>query len=111
MIRTLTHPALRTRDWLRLSRTLGLSPQQLVILKLIVLELDPTNDAIALALGISRRSVEKQLQRMYAKLGVGSKAGLVSRVLWEVARMREGEVHHRSKIRRGEGQTDAGKST
>lgn len=80
--------------WLAVSRSLHLSPQQMRIVREIIIEGDPSNIAIAHTLGVSRCTIETQLNRLYKKLDVHSRAGLVIKVMTELWRVREREVHH-----------------
>jgi DNA-binding CsgD family transcriptional regulator len=65
---------------------LNLSPQQCAIIRLI-LEEDLTAEAAALRLGVKPRTVRTQMERMYVKLGLHSRAALVKVVgdtLWRL---------------------------
>ena len=76
-------------DWLQVGRRLEISPQQVEIVRHI-LEEDLTSEAIARAMGISLRSVNTQLERLFRKLGVHTRTALAVRVMLEVmAMMRE----------------------
>jgi DNA-binding CsgD family transcriptional regulator len=83
------------QEWAVLARRLKASPQQVRIVRLIIEE-DLNTPGIAYRLGVSPRSVETQLTRLYAKLKhpftgeqVQSKAGLLVAVFVEVWRLRE----------------------
>lgn len=64
----------------RLDRTrlglAGLSPRELQVLELVAE--GQINDSIGLALGISPRTVQKHLERVHAKLGVGTRQAAVA---------------------------------
>jgi DNA-binding CsgD family transcriptional regulator len=61
--------------WLSIAHLLQLSPRELQVSQCVV---DGDNDAeIARRLGISRHTVHAHLERVYRKLGVGSRCGLV----------------------------------
>lgn len=60
-------------------RALGLTPRQAEVLRLATMEL--SNEEIAAQLFISLRTVRKHLERIYARLGVNSRAAAVSRAL------------------------------
>jgi DNA-binding CsgD family transcriptional regulator len=73
------------RQWPAIARRLRLSPQQMLIVRLIIEE-DLTNAGLALRLGHKNaRGVEKQLERMFRKLGVRSRTGLVTAV-WRASK-------------------------
>lgn len=54
----------------------GLSPREIEVLSLASRGL--INDAIGLTLGISPRTVQKHLERVHAKLGVGTRQAAVA---------------------------------
>jgi DNA-binding CsgD family transcriptional regulator len=58
---------------------LGLTPREAQVLRLVCA--GKGNDRIALELEISSRTVGKHLERAYAKLGVGSRAAAIARML------------------------------
>lgn len=58
-----------------------LSPREQEVLK--ILATGKSNDQIARLLGISRRTVQKHLERIYARLGVENRTAAVGR-LWEL---------------------------
>jgi DNA-binding NarL/FixJ family response regulator len=67
-------------EWPAIARRLHLSPQQTRIARLIIEE-DLSNDGIAHRLGHKNaKGVEEQLERMFKKVGVRSRVGLVVRV-------------------------------
>jgi DNA-binding CsgD family transcriptional regulator len=72
--------------WLRVRSRLGITPQQMVIVRHI-LERDLTTAAIARAMGISLSSVGTQLERLFDKLEVRSRTAMATRVLTEVIAM------------------------
>lgn len=72
--------------WLTIGRRLGASPMQLRIMRLMLVE-ELSNESIAHRLGHSRMSVDTQISRLYKKIGVKSRMGLVKRVYssWALA--------------------------
>jgi two-component system response regulator NreC len=62
-------------DALRQAASDGLSPRETEVVRLIAL--GHTSAEIALKLNVSRRTVETQRARIYAKLGLANRAGLV----------------------------------
>jgi len=74
-------PLLTNRQWLKVARRLALSERELQIAKLIFDDLRQT--AIATRLGISPHTVRTHMERLYYKLDVKSRVGLVLRVLRE----------------------------
>lgn len=68
-------------DWPLLAERLKLSDRELEIAKLVVLDLKEF--AIAIRLGISSHTVHTHLDRLYRKLGVGSRLQLVVRLASE----------------------------
>jgi DNA-binding CsgD family transcriptional regulator len=86
------YPAFSEREWSIIARRLGASRQQMLIMRLVVEE-DATAEAIALRLGISVKSVQTQLSRLYAKRRIRSRAGLVRCACMEyIAMLREGQA-------------------
>ncbi len=67
--------------WSRLRESLRLSDRELQIVKGIFE--DEKQESIAFALGISPHSVNTYIQRIYAKLGIGSRPQLIIRVMSE----------------------------
>jgi len=61
----------------------GLSTREEEVLALLAEGL--SNREIALALGLSRRTIETYLHRLYKKLGVHNRAGAVARYLQRAA--------------------------
>lgn len=74
-------------DWTIIARRLKVSPQQRDIMRLIIVE-DFKAEAIARRLGIAVSSVNTQLERLYAKLGVHTRLRLFDRVLTEFVGIR-----------------------
>ena len=60
-------------------RRLGASPVQLSIMRLMLVE-ELSNESIAHRLGRSRMAVDTQIKRLYKKVGVKTRIGLVKRV-------------------------------
>ena len=58
-------------------KTLGLSPRELEVLRLLAT--GETNKAIAAALVLSERTVDRHVSNIYAKLGVSSRAAATAR--------------------------------
>jgi len=67
--------------WLTLARRLHLSPRERQLVRAVFDE--ETEQAIALTLGISVRTVHTHFERLYHKLGVKTRVGLVVRVFQE----------------------------
>jgi len=75
---------LATGTWPSLAEALRLSPRELQVVK-GVFE-DHKEESIAADLGISPHTVSTYLQRIYAKLRVGSRPQLIVRVIAEYLR-------------------------
>jgi DNA-binding CsgD family transcriptional regulator len=71
--------------------TLGLSPRELQIARLVAR--GATNRTIASALEISAWTVSTHLRRIFAKLGVGSRAEMVATLLGQVSAGDPATVH------------------
>ena len=69
----------------------GLSPREAEIARMVAKGL--SNKQIAAALGISAWTVSTHLRRMYAKLDVHSRAGMVARIAVGSERPRRGEYY------------------
>jgi len=69
------------RQWLSLARSLGLSSRELEIIQCVFD--DQIEQAMALELGISVHTIHTYLERLYRKLGVGSRCAAVIRVFAE----------------------------
>lgn len=67
--------------WTRVSVRLSLSGRELEIVRLVFEE--RTETEIAAACGISKHTVHTHLERLYHKLGVRSRVGLVLRIVTE----------------------------
>jgi DNA-binding CsgD family transcriptional regulator len=67
--------------WSRLGDSLRLSDRELQIVQGIFE--DEKQESIAFTLGISPHSVNTYIQRIYAKLGIGSRPQLIVRVISE----------------------------
>ena len=63
-------------------RRLGASPVQLSIMRLMLVE-ELSNESIAHRLGRTRMAVDTQIKRLYKKVGVKTRVGLVKRVYGE----------------------------
>jgi DNA-binding CsgD family transcriptional regulator len=63
------------------------SPQQIVIVRLLI-EQERSSKEIARELGITKKSVDKQLERLYADLKVNGRVGLINLVYYERDRIR-----------------------
>ncbi|MEI8376073.1 MAG: helix-turn-helix transcriptional regulator [Planctomycetota bacterium] len=74
-------PLLTDEQWLRIASRLALSHREVEIVR-IVFE-DENERAIAAELGISPNTVHTHLKRLYTKLGVKTRVGLVLRVFRE----------------------------
>lgn len=72
-------------DWSRVKRSLCLSPRESEIVQRTLI--DEKEGLIALHLGISCHTVHTHLERLYHKLHVNSRVGLVVRVLQEFVRL------------------------
>ena len=72
---------LNNRQWQRVARCLAMSERELQIAKLIFD--DEPERAIATRLGITPHTVHTHMQRLYVKLDVKSRVGLVLRILGE----------------------------
>ena len=72
------HCPIKARDWRRIGRTLGLSSRPLEIVKHITAE--QGDREIATALGLTVHTVHTHVERLYTKLGVHSRAGVVARI-------------------------------
>ncbi len=85
-------PALLLKaEWEMMARELDLSPRELQVVQHVFA--DEKEQVIAARLGISVHTVHTYLKRIYWKLGVNSRAGLVVRVFREyVAHTRQGKV-------------------
>ena len=70
---------LRPRQWKEIARSLGLSARETQIARAVFDDL--VEDTIASRLGISRHTVHNHLRRMFGKLRVRTRVGLVLRVL------------------------------
>jgi DNA-binding CsgD family transcriptional regulator len=77
--------ALPQPTWDSLVRRLGLSPREAEVVRGIME--DRSERSIASQLGLSPNTVHTHLVRLYHKLGVGSRTGLVVRVFAEYAAM------------------------
>ena len=75
---------LATGTWPTLARSLRLSPRELQVVKGVFQ--DHKEESIAADLGISPHTVSTYLQRIYAKLRVGSRPQLIVRVIAEYLR-------------------------
>ncbi|HEY1661783.1 MAG TPA: helix-turn-helix transcriptional regulator [Verrucomicrobiae bacterium] len=69
------------QEWENIACILSLSPRQLQIV--LGIFNDHTESAIAFHLGVSSHTVHTHLNRLYAKLAVHTRAGLVLRVMAE----------------------------
>jgi DNA-binding CsgD family transcriptional regulator len=79
--RALCGGLLDDREWRALARTLRLSPRERQIVERLF---DDASEAvIADDLGISPHTVHTHLERLYHKLGVGSRCAVVARVFRE----------------------------
>ena len=72
-------------EWSVLRESLGLSPRELQVVRELLD--DPTEQAIADRLAISRHTVHTHLERIFRKLGVNSRAGVIVRLFEEYATM------------------------
>jgi DNA-binding CsgD family transcriptional regulator len=68
-------------EWNEMRRTLRFSVRESEIASLIVMNLG--NATIAAQLGISAHTVHSYLERLYRKLGIGSREELISRIFFE----------------------------
>jgi len=75
---------LSSGTWPSLAEALGLSPRELQVVKGVFQ--DHKEESIAADLGISPHTVSTYLQRVYAKLRVGSRPQLIVRVVAEYLR-------------------------
>jgi DNA-binding CsgD family transcriptional regulator len=76
------HAGVRCLVTVDAAETLGLSPRELQIARLVAR--GATNRTIASALEISAWTVSTHLRRIFAKLGVGSRAEMVATLLGQV---------------------------
>lgn len=77
--------------WLTVGRRLGASPVQLSIMRLMLVE-ELSNESIAHRLGRSRMAVDTQIKRLYKKVGVKTRVGLVKRVYQSVMQVLPGVI-------------------
>ena len=68
------------RQWRSLTNSLELTPRQLEIVKAIFD--DKTEAAIAAELGVTYNTVHSHVRRLYKKLEVHSRSGVIMRVLF-----------------------------
>lgn len=66
------------KAWRRIGRILGLSPRQVEIVRGIMAEQEVRE--IAASLGVTPHTIHTHIERLYRKLGVHSRAGLVVKV-------------------------------
>ena len=85
------NPSLLTSGtWPGIAQLLRLSPRELQVVKGVFR--DDKDDAIAADLGISPHTVSTYLQRIYAKLRVGSRPQLIVRVIAEYLRVAKSPI-------------------
>jgi DNA-binding CsgD family transcriptional regulator len=77
-------PLLSSGIWPGLAEALRLSPREVQVVRAVFL--DHKEESIAADLGISPHTVSTYLQRIYAKLRVGSRPQLIVRVVAEYLR-------------------------
>jgi len=81
---------LNERSWAAIGSSLGCSRRELEILTSLIEDRLDTEDAIGRALGISPHTVHTHLERLYRKVGVGSRAHLIVRVFAEYVQLHDG---------------------
>jgi len=69
---------LTAKAWRRIARILGLSPRQIEIVRRIMAEQEVRE--IAASLGLTPQTIQTHIARLYMKLGVHTRAGLVVKV-------------------------------
>lgn len=87
--------------WLRLRESLALSDRELQIVQGIFE--DQKQESIAYHLGISPHSVNTYIQRIYAKLDIGSRPQLILRVVSEYLQLVAGDARLAESVRRSSG--------
>lgn len=96
---------LTAKAWRRIARILGLSPRQIEIVRCIMAEQEVRE--IAVSLGLTPQTIHTHIARLYFKLGVHTRAGLVVKVFVahlsrnvRPARRRRNRSVHRAKYGR-----------
>ena len=84
-------------QWLLIAASLSLSPRELQITQGIFD--DEKEAAIALRLGLSIHTVHTYLERVYHKLNVASRCGLLLRVFFEHVALSDSDSRHRDRSR------------
>jgi DNA-binding CsgD family transcriptional regulator len=80
---------LNERSWAAIGSSLRCSRRELEILTSLIEDRLDTEDAIGRALGISPHTVHTHLERLYRKVGVGSRAHLIVRVFAEYVQLQD----------------------
>jgi len=85
---------LTAKAWRRISRILGLSPRQVEIVRGIMAGQDARE--IAASLGVTPYTIQTYIARLYVKLGVHSRAGLVVKIFAAHLTKKAKSAHRRS---------------